>query len=134
MSKKTNKKCKVALAEFDKAINEYSLSSEPEVVKDMVSLLNHLCKKYKYATLKDHDVISDTEVEFYIDYKFNGKYLGVITIALDKMANGRWSSRVYLSIKNTVRLPMSNFTSFISEFKKLANAEKVTMSVSKNTF
>ena len=134
-------KCKIALAEWEKNISgdtpagtetkswprhgddgvneDYKLPEDPPVVKKLIEIINGLCRKYKYAVLKDHDIIHDNELEFYVDYQFNGKHLGVVTIALDKSTAGVWMSRVYLSVHKVQRLPMSNLAGFISDFKRL---------------
>ena len=105
---------KICLSNFDQ---EYVPPKDPEIVGKLIEEINLLCRKYKYAELKDHDIITDSEFEFYVDYYFNGKILGSVTLVVEKTTSGAYSARTYLSIKSGRRLPLSNLASFICEFK-----------------
>jgi hypothetical protein len=104
----------------DSKFNEhYEMPKNSPVVEKCIQILNGLCKKYKYAVLTDFDQVSENELEFIIDYTFNGKELGVIRICLDKNTGGKWVCRNYLSVKRAARLPITNLCGFISDFKSL---------------
>lgn len=96
---------------------DYAPPRNPEIVDKLIEEINLLCRKYKYAELKDHDIITDTEFEFYVDYHFNGKILGAVTLVVEKTTSGDYTARTYLSIKTGRRLPLSNLASFICDFK-----------------
>ena len=129
----TTKINKIVLADFEmdnaESITEgYRPPENPETVDKVIAIINSLCRMYHYAELKDHDVITDNKLEFYVDYKFNGKHLGVITLALEKAANTEmWVAKVYLSVKKAQRLPMSNMAQFISDFKRHLKSLHINM-------
>ena len=99
--------------------DDYVPPTNPPVVDKCIEILNGLCRKYKYAVLMDHDVVSEDELEFFIDYRFNGKELGVIRIVMDASSHGKWTARCYLSVKKASRLPITNLAMFIADFKRL---------------
>jgi hypothetical protein len=107
----------------DQQVDEFDQLYKPPqnspVVKKAIEIINHLCTKYKYAVLKDHDPVSDDEIEFNVDYKFNGKEMGVIKIILEKQSSDKWGARIYLSVKRAARLPITNLCMFVSDFKRL---------------
>lgn len=101
---------------------DYKLPEPSPIEKRVVDTLNTLCRKYQYAELKDHTVISDSEIQLSVDYKFNGKHLGIVTFILEKMANDVWTSRSYLSLKVAGhRVPLTNLATFVCDFKRLVS-------------
>lgn len=101
---------------------DYVPAKEDPAVSKTIEILNGLCKKYKYAMLKNHEVVSEDEMTFFIDYHFNGKEVGTVSFEMDKNSNGRWSVRCYLSVKRAAKLPMTNVALFISDFKRLVQS------------
>jgi len=97
---------------------DYIPVKDPDFVDKIIEITNVLCRKYKYLKLKDHDIISDDEIELSLEYYFNGKDQGTITLCLSKNSNERWSARCYLSFKSAKRIPITNLSSFINEFKQ----------------
>jgi hypothetical protein len=101
---------------FDKP---YEPAKEDPTVHKTIEILNELCKKYKYAMLMKHEVISDDSMNFYIDYHFNGKEVGMVSLEMDKQTSGRWTCRCYLSVVRAAKLPMTNVAMFICDFKRI---------------
>ena len=53
----------------------------------------------------------------------------LFAFALDKATDNKWTARIYLSVKGSKRLPMSNISSMISEFKRAIKVLHVTIPV-----
>jgi hypothetical protein len=97
----------------------YEPAKENPVVHKTIEILNGLCKKYKYAVLMKHEVIGDDSMCFYLDYHFNGKEIGTISLEMDKQTGARWTARCYLSVVRAAKLPLTNISMFVADFKKL---------------
>lgn len=96
----------------------YMPPQEEPTIRKVIEIINELCRKYKFAVLKDHDPIDGDTLEFSVMYAFNGKESGTVTLALDRHVNNSWGCRVYLTVKRGARLPMTNLCNFIMDFKK----------------
>lgn len=92
---------------------------EDPTVHKVIEILNQLCKKYKYCVLKNHEVVDENSLVFSLAYYFNGKEVGDLSFELDKQTSGKWLSRCYLSVKRAAKLPMTNISMLISDFKRI---------------
>jgi hypothetical protein len=102
--------------EFDKP---YVPVKEDPTVHKTIEILNGLCKKYKYAVFTRHIVVDERSLHFFIDYHANGKEVCGLSFELDKKTSGRWVCRCYLSVIRATRIPLTNITSLVSDFKNL---------------
>jgi hypothetical protein len=104
--------------EFEDLDSPYVPPQDNPVIHKVIEILNNLCKRYKYAVLRDHQVIEENAMTFYVDYHFQGREIGTISLEMKKHNSGKWVSKNYLSVKRAAKLPITNLSSFISDFKK----------------
>jgi hypothetical protein len=104
--------------EFEDLDTPYAPPQDNPVIHKTIEILNTLCKHYRYAILRDHQVIEENMMTFYVDYHFQGREIGTISLEMKKHGSGKWVSKNYLSVKRAAKLPITNLSSFIADFKK----------------
>jgi hypothetical protein len=118
--------------EFEDLDSPYVPPQDNPVIHKVIEILNGLCKKYKYAVLRDHQVVEEDALTFYVDYHFQGREIGTISLEMKKHNSGKWVSKNYLSVKRAAKLPITNLSSFIADFKKAILVLHVTCSEATN--